>query len=235
MEIIINIDDYGISRGVNLAVIEAHKLGVVMTTTALVASPFINHGVELAEQYPNLQVGIHLALDIFKSYSKLDTLSDQNNNLFRGPNYPLDREIAYDDLYLEWDLQIKEFIKLFGYPPKHIDSHHHAHMHSKVTIEVVEDLAKKYNIQVRGLNNNYFSDSFYDENATLDNLKNSILECIDKDYNNYEFMAHIAFLDNDLINTTSYSHKRMDEFDILTSNEFLEFLNKNKISISHYK
>lgn len=234
MRLIINVDDFGISKGVNLAVVDGYNQGVIKSTTALVGAPQIKHAVAQAKLCPDLGVGIHLSLDLFSSFSKLDCLSDENNVLYRSSIKPLDRAINYDDLYLEWDLQIKEFIKLFGKTPTHIDSHHHAHMASDTTISVVNDLASAYGITVRGLKDNLFSADFYDTDATLATLKRLINENKDREYINFEIMAHPAYLDNELLKLTSYSTKRMDELAILTSQEFKDLVIKENIIIDSY-
>ena len=48
MKLIVNADDYGMSRGVNLGIIEAHKNGIVTSTTLMVTMPEVEQALLLA-------------------------------------------------------------------------------------------------------------------------------------------------------------------------------------------
>ncbi|WP_145838534.1 ChbG/HpnK family deacetylase, partial [Bacillus paralicheniformis] len=60
--LIINADDFGFSRGVNLGIIEAFQHGVLTSTTLMVNMQEAEHAVELARQNRELGVGVHLTL-----------------------------------------------------------------------------------------------------------------------------------------------------------------------------
>ena len=45
MKLIVNADDYGMTKGVNLGIIEAHKNGIVTSTTLMVTMPEVEHGL----------------------------------------------------------------------------------------------------------------------------------------------------------------------------------------------
>ena len=79
--LIINADDFGFSRGVNLGIIEAFQHGVLTSTTLMVNMQEADHAVELARQNPELGVGIHLTLTAGRPIlGGLHTITDEEGN-----------------------------------------------------------------------------------------------------------------------------------------------------------
>src|SRR5690349_18481794 len=60
--LIVNADDFGLSRSVNEAVIRAHREGVLTSASLMVNEPGYQEAVELARANPRLGVGLHLTL-----------------------------------------------------------------------------------------------------------------------------------------------------------------------------
>lgn len=60
--LIVNADDFGRSREINQAVTQAHRDGILTTTSLMVNEPAAPEAVELARQHPTLGVGLHLVL-----------------------------------------------------------------------------------------------------------------------------------------------------------------------------
>src|SRR5471032_466975 len=60
--LIVNADDFGLSRSVNEAVIRAHRDGILTTASLMVNESGFDEAVKLAKENPNLGVGLHLAL-----------------------------------------------------------------------------------------------------------------------------------------------------------------------------
>jgi predicted glycoside hydrolase/deacetylase ChbG (UPF0249 family) len=75
-----------------------------------------------------------------------------------------------------------------------------------------------------------FVGSFYDENATLKNLK-SILKTIadDPHHRTFELMCHPAIFDEELLQTSSYHQQRAQELAILETNDLNFFLHQHRI------
>ena len=59
-KLIINSDDFGYSRAVNYAVIDAHQEGILTSASLLTNTSSFDHAIQLAKDHPNLGVGIHL-------------------------------------------------------------------------------------------------------------------------------------------------------------------------------
>ena len=60
--LIINADDFGLTSGVNRAIVEAHGHGVVTSATLMANAPAFSEAVQLAEASPRLGVGCHVVL-----------------------------------------------------------------------------------------------------------------------------------------------------------------------------
>lgn len=234
MNLILNSDDFGISKGMNLGVIDAHLEGVLSSTTALVGAPHINHGVNLAKDYPELGIGLHLSIDFFKCFSKKPSLIDENGNLKRFKANET-RRIPVEDIVCEWELQIKEFENLFGYFPTHFDSHHHVHLRQPDCEAAMKILQDKYQVTVRGMGEAGYIGEFYDQNVKLECMKEYINRLRNSEYKYREIMIHNAFCDRDIISYTTYNTKRMDEHALITSNEFKKLINDENIKICSYK
>jgi len=60
--LIINADDFGFTGGVNRAILEAHREGVVTSTTLMANAPAFDDAVSRARTDPSLKVGCHVVL-----------------------------------------------------------------------------------------------------------------------------------------------------------------------------
>ena len=60
--LVINADDFGLTPGVNRAIIEAHERGVATSATLMANGPAFDHAVQLAKSAPRLSVGCHVVL-----------------------------------------------------------------------------------------------------------------------------------------------------------------------------
>jgi predicted glycoside hydrolase/deacetylase ChbG (UPF0249 family) len=61
--LIVNADDFGISRGVNRGIIEAHRHGILTSTSLMVNRAAAGEAAALARDAPALSVGLHLELE----------------------------------------------------------------------------------------------------------------------------------------------------------------------------
>src|SRR2546423_488615 len=61
-KLIVNADDFGMTRGINRAIAEAHDAGIVTSTTLMAGSEAFDDAVEAAARCPNLRVGCHVVL-----------------------------------------------------------------------------------------------------------------------------------------------------------------------------
>lgn len=238
-KIILNVDDFGLTKGINQAVFELNELGVVKSTTALVNSPYFAHDIKAALKREDLGVGIHLTIDLFDAQLYHPSLCDENNKFYTAKTHDLTRGLDSEVVYAEWKAQIEKFINIAGVKPSHIDSHHHVHILNHNANIAVARLAKEYQLPVREFKTESYSSicnsEFYNDGATVEQLKCSIHELIDSGCDYLDVMIHPAIVDDELMNITSYNTKRKVEYDVLASNEFQHYLSQNQIEVSNYK
>jgi hopanoid biosynthesis associated protein HpnK len=60
--LIVNADDFGFTAGVNRAIVEAHTLGIVTSSTLMADGRAFDDAVRLAKTVPRLSVGCHVVL-----------------------------------------------------------------------------------------------------------------------------------------------------------------------------
>jgi chitin disaccharide deacetylase len=60
--LIVNADDFGLTAGVNRAILECHKRGVVTSTTLMANAAAFSEAVQDAQSAPELGVGCHVVL-----------------------------------------------------------------------------------------------------------------------------------------------------------------------------
>ena len=60
--LIVNADDLGWTEGVNRGIVEAHRNGLVTSTTLLANGRAFDSALEAARQNPQLGIGVHLNL-----------------------------------------------------------------------------------------------------------------------------------------------------------------------------
>jgi hopanoid biosynthesis associated protein HpnK len=149
--LIINADDFGISRGVNRGIVQAHRSGLVTSASLMANLPSAEDAVTRAAICPNLGIGLHLTLTAGRPLSppeQVPTLVDTQGHflilgallgrLARG-------HVRTDDLRRELGAQIT-WAQHRGIAPTHLDSHHHIHIFPTVT-RVVVDLAREHAIR----------------------------------------------------------------------------------------
>lgn len=220
--LIVNADDFGLSRGVNNGIIDSHLYGIVTSTTMMMNQPGTDHAVALAKKHPSLNVGIHLVLTSGRPLlDDVPSLANEDGNFYSLREIST-HEFDLVELEREWSAQIEKFLDS-GLQPTHFDSHHHVHTHEKF-LPIVQRLSQKYGLPAR-VNRSTpipgitpFSDislsDFYGDGVDSDFF--SFLPGKVDDGMTVEVMCHPAYLDNTLLNKSSYTHKRLDELDILT-------------------
>jgi hopanoid biosynthesis associated protein HpnK len=136
--LIINADDFGLTSGVNRAIVEAHQQGVVTSATLMANSRAFDEAAAMAKRNPTLAVGCHVVLvDGFpvSAPSNIPSLLGQDSARFRaklGQFVRAGRKVTSADIEAEATAQIRK-IQAAGVTVSHLDSHKHTHMFPAVT------------------------------------------------------------------------------------------------------
>jgi hopanoid biosynthesis associated protein HpnK len=142
--VVINADDFGLSPGVNRAIADSFRQGVLTSATALVNMPHFNEAAALARELPGLGVGVHLTLLWGRPVSdpaSVPSLVDESGALGSSlgtlaRRYVLGR-LSPAEVRAEFGNQIRAFLAA-GLVPTHVDTHKHVHALPGVLDAVLE-------------------------------------------------------------------------------------------------
>lgn len=131
--LIVNADDFGMTAGVNRAVIEAHARGIVTSTTVMANMPAFDDAVQLAKAHPSLGVGLHFNITQGSPVAEASRVSSLLNprGEFFGTSTALLRQmlmgrLRVTDIEIELRAQIEKALQA-GLRLTHVDSHKHFH------------------------------------------------------------------------------------------------------------
>lgn len=145
-QLIVNADDLGLTPAVNRGVVRAFQDGIVTSASLIVTGSAFEEAVDLAQQNPKLDVGLHLTLVEERAVlgpDALPTLVDETGRFPRTSAEFIRRAILGGINWLEVEHEIAAQIALFqktGLSLSHLDSHQHLHMFPPV-FQIVRRLA----------------------------------------------------------------------------------------------
>ena len=132
---IFNADDFGISPGVNQAIFKAHTEGVLNSTSIMINLKYAPQAIEMSQQMPNLQIGLHANLT--NEYSvlpphRIPMLVDNTGKFCNGfVNLALLSVLHPKELKRQVKIEVGAQIEkalASGLKLTHLDSHRHVHM-----------------------------------------------------------------------------------------------------------
>jgi hopanoid biosynthesis associated protein HpnK len=129
--LIINADDFGLTSGVNRAIAEANRSGVLTSATIMANARAFEEAVSVAKEQPGLATGCHVVL------IDGEPLSAGLPSLTNGPRFraslkefalaAVRRRISPEEVQREAEAQVRK-IQGRGLRVTHLDSHKHTHM-----------------------------------------------------------------------------------------------------------
>ena len=210
--LIVNADDFGASRGINRGIIEAHRNGIVTSTSLIVNTPFGEEAAKLANEARHLSVGLHVA----------------------PPKAP---DATTERLREELQRQFARFVELMGRPPSHLDSHHNVHRDPALLPHFVE-LAAEHGLPLREHSPVRYFASFYGkwngeshpEQVSVENLARMLESEIGEGFT--ELSCHPGYVDAD--HAGSYSVEREVELGTLCDPAIRRALAEQGIDLISY-
>jgi hopanoid biosynthesis associated protein HpnK len=149
--LIVNADDLGWTAGVNRGIAEAHRNGIVTSTSLLANGGAFADGVKTAGELPRLGVGVHLNLSDGKPIAppeQVKSLLNEHGEFSGGPETLLLRlttkSLELKEVQTEWNAQIEK-VRVAGIRPTHLDGHRHVQMLPGL-FGIALRLAKKHGI-----------------------------------------------------------------------------------------
>jgi hopanoid biosynthesis associated protein HpnK len=130
--LIINADDFGLTSGVNRAIAEANRSGVLTSATIMANARAFEEAASLAKSQPGLKTGCHIVLiDGEPVSSDLPSLTNGSarfrNSLKEFALAAVRQRLSAEEIQREAEAQIRK-IQSLGITLTHIDSHKHTHM-----------------------------------------------------------------------------------------------------------
>jgi hopanoid biosynthesis associated protein HpnK len=133
--LILNADDFGLTRGINRAIDELHAAGALTSATLMANGPAFDDAVDIAKANPGLGVGCHIVLTDGTPVSPpemIPSLLGADGKNFR-PNVTdfffavLCGKLNADEIQREALAQIHR-LQAAGIHVTHVDTHKHTHM-----------------------------------------------------------------------------------------------------------
>jgi len=152
--LIFNADDYGRTPEVSRGIREAHRRGVVTSTTCMMNIPSTVSDIALAlKETPALGLGVHLVLTADSPIlpgKKLRTLTDEKGGFLKlGVLIAKINDVDVREVKAEWRSQIEAFIAATQRTPTHLDSHHHSSYFTPQLFRAMLELADEYDCAIR--------------------------------------------------------------------------------------
>ena len=140
--LIVNADDFGLTLGVNRAIIEANRAGMVTSTTLMANSSAFDEAVALAKSQPQLRVGCHIVLiDGEPITAGLKTLTNGTtkfrSSLKEFALAAIRKTLSPEEIRCEAEAQIRK-IQSAGITVSHVDTHKHTHVFPHVLRPVLK-------------------------------------------------------------------------------------------------
>lgn len=256
--LIVNADDFGLTSGVNRAIVECYQRGVVTSATLMVNGGAAVEAALLAADNPGLGVGLHLNLTSGPPLMPADSVPSLvgDDGDFPGLKAALWRlttgKARAHELEDEITAQIDRLIKL-GIRPTHVDSHHHLHAHPRLR-SLIRRICPKHSItRMRGFNMSSRSPKATavalaarvpsagsgmitpDRFSGIEVMGNkdmaaSLRRSLAANGDVLEFMCHPGYADEELAKVTSYNAPRQAELLRLLSAAFTAAMDESGVS-----
>jgi len=210
--LIVNADDFGMSRGISDGILDAYRNGIVTSTSIMVDGPAAIYAARLASKHINLTVGLH------------GVLSHYGGNTVANYQRQLDR-------------QLKIYRHIFNKKPTHFDLHG-VPSTTRFMAFATTMFIRRHNLHFRGEDNMNVIKDFYGmrggqpahENINVNSLKRKLramplgVSCL---------VCHPGRTNNRL--TDIYRQARNLELDTLTSRQICSSIEEGNIILINHK
>ncbi|MGI6365285.1 MAG: chitin disaccharide deacetylase [Bacillota bacterium] len=252
MRLIVNGDDFGYSPGQNYGIVEAYQKGILRSTSLMAGGMAAAQALELARANPGLGVGVHLVLDHGRPLSPPQAVPSlvAEDGTFRRPAFEGPLDLSPAEVEQEWRAQILWVLDR-GVQPTHLDGHHHFHLHPQL-FPVTCRLAGEFDLPIRTLPFRWADGGPFAELAKLRHPDVSLVDFYGPGveegfFTNFfaaypqlrdktvEVMCHPAYLDDYLLEASSYTLPRVRELQVLKSSAVAQWVRENDVQLINYR
>ena len=248
MKLIVNGDDFGITKACNYAIIDCFKNGILRSTSMMMNMPDVEHAALLMKQYPKLSVGIHFNLTVGKPLTNCPSLCKEDGTFNKG-NLKNSDHVKMEEIRQELQAQYDRFVEVTGQKPHHLNSHHGICLIQGGEQAQLE-LAEKYQLPIRQMITSLIrkeetkspygvtkmtpmtmSNEFLTPQKMMASFTKEMLESDDV----YEFAAHPGYVDYDLTKVSSLLEGRYHDAYTFMSDEIKNWVKENNIELVDYR
>ena len=217
MKLIINADDYGLSKSISDGIILGIREWYITSTSIMVNMTWAEYAIQKALEYNIDCIGLHINLTVGKPILKNDNLINNNGYFYYNKEQIENPKLTYQDAYNEIMAQVNAISNYSDGKLKidHLDTHHHL-MDNPNIKQAIVDIAQKLNLPIRKYDNvqNIKCPDFLYRNFTINNVSiDSIKQLIEKYKNGtvvVELMTHPGLIDEYTKTVTSYLNREKE-------------------------
>src|SRR3954471_15336243 len=164
-EVLFRLDDIGMNHSVNLAVEQVAKTGMPFSVSLLFVCPWYQEAVEILKKYPQISVGVHLALNSeWRNYrwgpvlgkGTVPSLVDNVGYFLPSTSAFLASKYDLGEVERELSTQVERALRS-GLKITYVDTHMGMAVATPQLREVTERVAKKYGLGI----STYFGESYF--------------------------------------------------------------------------
>ena len=216
MKLIINADDFGLSKSISDGIVDGIKNGYITSTSIMANMEYAEYAIKEAIKNSIDCIGLHINFTVGKPIINNKNLVDDNGVFLYNIKQIENPKLTYEDAYNEIIAQIKAIDKYSKGLIKvdHLDMHHHLSDNKNIKSAVI-DIAKQYNIPIRNefecdvLKPNVLYKDFTIKNVSIESLGEMISKYHDKDIV-IELMTHPGYVDDYTKGITSYIEREKE-------------------------
>lgn len=247
MKLIVRADDLGFSEAVNCGILKAIQDGVVTSVGLMSNMSSSRHGYKLIQK-ENVSLGLHC--NISAGYPVCDlqlipTLVKSNGEFYSSQDIHARKfdTINIKECEKEIEAQLHQFIEISGREPDYVEGHA---VFSQNFFIAIENVCQKYNLffsnpriskqweKENGIHGLGFVD--LDENGLYDPqeyMETHLEELKENPVNVAVF--HPGYLDQYILNHSSYTFIRVMECEFLCSQWLKDFIKSNQIELIDFR
>jgi predicted glycoside hydrolase/deacetylase ChbG (UPF0249 family) len=217
--LIINGDDFGAGRGINRGILEAHRRGILTSTSLIINMPGSDEAAFLGRDLPDLSIGLHV-------------------NFTNEGGEPVVDLANSDRCGAELHHQFHRFQELMGHLPTHLDSHHNVHRDPRLLPHFL-DLARRHGLPLREHSPARYFSEFYGqwdgvthlEQISVESLVRMLKTEVQEGFT--ELSCHPGYIDPDF--RSIYSIEREAELQTLCDPWIREILVEQQIQLVSFR
>jgi chitin disaccharide deacetylase len=258
--LIVNIDDLGMTHGINAAAIKTFKNSLVRSGSIMVPCPWFNEIADYARQNKDADLGLHLTLNSEWTNFRWGPVVSGNlvPSLLDADGYlHLDTDVAPNISVKEAETEIRaqiERARRFGIQPTHLDSHMLMLVQTKELFEMYLRVAREYKLPIRVARDwsgraAFMADLLTANDIVIDKILEATPDVTPEKWNDYyadllkklepgvtEISVHIGY-DDEEFRAATFNHPnwgaawRQRDFEFFNSERFRRLLAENKIRI----